>query len=148
MNKDRCTCGNEAVIIRETLNDDGSVSCITVCEECSSLESLRSTLLDEDFHSRMKVAMQNICMCGMNKREFETKRQLGCFKCTEKFAEAIEEIAEALYGGASYLGPETLDINTYKRQVLLKRIDDAVEKEDYELAARLRKELRSLEEGE
>ncbi len=89
--------------------------------------------------------------CGVTFREFQVKGQLGCAHDYTAFQNLLLPLIKSAHEGAEqHMGkvPPTAD-ETVRRQTRLLRLrrelQEAVEQEDYELAARLRDQIRTLE---
>jgi len=90
--------------------------------------------------------------CGMTFAVFREKSLLGCPNCYAAFESALVPLLERAHGGGTrHLGkvPSRADAGEQRYQHLLqmrKRLTQAVSSEDYELAARLRDEIRQAQE--
>lgn len=89
--------------------------------------------------------------CGMTFSTFREKSLLGCPDCYDAFEGPLSPMLERAHDGATHhVGkvPERAGISQ-QRQVQLarmrKKLDAAVEDEDYELAARLHEQIQKLE---
>ena len=88
--------------------------------------------------------------CGMTLDEFRRKGRLGCPDCYTTFGEQVGELLERVHGARRHQGRlpgvSNEDVDRLQRLADLRhRLDSAVREEDYEAAARLRDEIRSLE---
>lgn len=90
--------------------------------------------------------------CGMSFSEFRDKSLLGCPSCYAAFEAPLTSLLERAHeGGNHHIGkvPRRGGGASEQRQLQItrirKRLNDAVEAEDYELAAQLRDDLSSLE---
>ena len=92
--------------------------------------------------------------CGLTFGEFREAHLLGCPDCYKALEEPLEPLLVRNHENNSHhVGKVPRRAGAGEgRQVQLsrmrKRLDEAVESEDYELAARLRDDIGSLEEGE
>lgn len=98
--------------------------------------------------------------CGLQLEEFRRKGRLGCPQCYEAFAAHLGEVLERVHGARQHVGrlpgtdaanpaaPEDcLALEREKRLVdLRQKLEIAIREEAYENAARLRDELKQLEE--
>ncbi|NJL31761.1 MAG: excinuclease ABC subunit B [Phycisphaerales bacterium] len=90
--------------------------------------------------------------CGMTWAEFREHSLLGCPLCYTNFEEQLGPLLERAHEGATHhIGkvPRRAGADEHRQQRLLamrKRLAEAVAAEDYELAARLRDEIRQYEE--
>jgi len=93
------------------------------------------------------------CSCGFTYQEFMETGYLGCPKCYETFKELLQPtIRKVQHGNEIHRGmrplggiqmPNSQEI-TDPVELLRKRLEEAVLREEYELAAQLRDEIRAL----
>ena len=93
--------------------------------------------------------------CGLQFSEFRDKSLLGCAGCYSAFEAPLTALLERAHeGGNHHIGkvPRRGGGAGEQRQLQIsrirKRLDDAIEAEDYELAAQLRDDLADLEPSE
>jgi protein arginine kinase activator len=84
--------------------------------------------------------------------EFRKKGRLGCAKDYEVFGAHIGDLLERVHGARTHVGripgSSEADLERMKRLVELRsRLDVAIREEAYESAARLRDELKALEDA-
>lgn len=89
--------------------------------------------------------------CGMSLEEFRKKGRLGCARDYEVFKAHIGDLLERVHGARAHLGriPGTSEVELLRFQrmsELRQRLEAAVREEAYESAARLRDELKALEQ--
>lgn len=89
--------------------------------------------------------------CGMTFNKFKTGGRLGCDVCYQSFAKEVEVLLKNVQGSTRHEGkyPRRMGAGVInKRQVneLRSQLKKAVEEENYEEAARLRDEIRVLEQ--
>jgi protein arginine kinase activator len=91
--------------------------------------------------------------CGLTFAQFREHSLLGCSQCYKSFETSLAPLLERAHdGGTHHLGKVPRRAGSgEQRQLLLgrmrKRLDEAVAAEDYELAARLRDDIRRYEES-
>ncbi len=95
--------------------------------------------------------------CGLTFAEFREHSLMGCPQCYTAFRTPLAPLLERAHEGAAHhIGKsprrafaqgEDGERRQQQIMVLRKRLSDAVTNEDYELAARLRDEVRKFEEG-
>ncbi len=165
-------CGAPATV-HLTQIVDGKIHKVHFCEKCAAkskvaelpilkfTEMLAKTLAaggkDADSESRPEVASgkapNKVCpVCGMTDIVFDKNRLFGCPHCYETFSEEISEMLPKIQRGRDYRGDAgksvPADGNTEKSsdtESLKARLKEAVEKEDYGTAAKLRDALRERE---
>jgi len=87
--------------------------------------------------------------CGLSYTEFKAKGRLGCPACYDAFAPVLEPLLEKVHGKAEHAGraPRRLEsVLAARRRVaeLETQLQSAIQKEDYEGAAKLRDVIRDL----
>jgi protein arginine kinase activator len=87
--------------------------------------------------------------CGMNQSEFQGKGRLGCPACYETFSDTLDPLLLRMHNARSHVGrlpglDEEQLAEREHRSDLEAKLETAIREEDYESAARLRDELRSL----
>ncbi len=139
-----------------------------LCEECASDEpgmqvkassgahqpitELLSTFVK--MHSGGEIEGPDIkCeQCGLTYPQFHESSLLGCPQCYTAFESVLDSILQRAHeGGTHHLGkvPRRAGSSDEQRQLQLsrlrQRLDEAVEAEDYEMAANLRDEISQFE---
>jgi protein arginine kinase activator len=136
---------------------------VHLCEECANEQQQASGveimgLLSSAFAPVAKqagaAAGNALCPdCGLSYHEFRSRGRLGCPACYDTFRAALEPLLEKIHGGTQHMGkspdPAGASSHVQERELvaLRRRLQAAVKDENYELAARLRDDLRTLEEG-
>jgi protein arginine kinase activator len=105
-------------------------------------------------HSGSATAPELLCeACGLSFSEFREHSLMGCPQCYVAFEAPLGSLLERAHEGATHhVGkvPRRAGASEHRQQQLMrmrKRLDQAVASEDYELAAKLRDEIRRFEEG-
>jgi protein arginine kinase activator len=89
--------------------------------------------------------------CGLTLRKFKETGRLGCPQCWTAFEPQLEKLVRRVHGalhhaGKTYLPPDPTASDRVKRlEGLRRKLDRAVELEDFESAAELRDRIRTLE---
>jgi protein arginine kinase activator len=91
-------------------------------------------------------------LCGMKFAEFRNSGRLGCPNDYQEFREELTPLLENIHGETRHCGktPRRLPQNKQTQSELIQlrnRLKQAITKEDYEEAARLRDRIRTLEES-
>jgi protein arginine kinase activator len=93
--------------------------------------------------------------CGLTPQDFKIKGRLGCPRCYEAFRGELVPLLQRVHEAATHRGRlpgraaaavPTVDPDNLAD--LRRRLEDAVRKERYEEAAKLRDDLRKIERGE
>ena len=131
-----------------------------LCEDCAREEgvALKAQINLQDVLSGMLEAHQAAgeeagltCPdCGMTYGEFRSQGRLGCPHDYEIFAEPLQEVLEKVHGATEHLGKmpkrSGADERAQRELMQMRRdLQDAVEREDYEEAARLRDSIQEKE---
>ena len=92
--------------------------------------------------------------CGLTFAQFRESSLLGCPQCYEAFETPLSPLLERAHeGGTHHVGkvPHRAGTGEQRQAQLMrmrKQLDEAVADEDYELAARLRDDIRRLDEDD
>lgn len=98
----------------------------------------------------------NRLVCDMCKTDFDTfskTGKLGCSKCYEVFEEYLDAPLKRIHGSSKHIGksPKRIKNEQPKQnpiEALKSQLADAIKKEDFESAAKLRDEIRAIEGGD
>jgi protein arginine kinase activator len=87
--------------------------------------------------------------CGFSQTDFKKSGRLGCPECYRAFAEGLAGLLKTMHKGTRHTGkaPEALRAsreNADRLKALQKKLNKAVEAEDFEQAAALRDEIRQI----
>jgi protein arginine kinase activator len=87
--------------------------------------------------------------CGFSQADFKKSGRLGCPECYRTFAEGLSGLLKTMHKGTRHVGkaPEALRQtrdNIDRLKQLQKKLTKAVEDENYEAAAALRDEIKTL----
>ena len=153
--------GNQAVVhLTQVVNNEMTV--VHLCDSCASQKGLDTSPGPvsplSDFIAQMGGAPPRpsgpevACpFCGLGYAEFREQGRLGCPECWTTFQRPLEKLVRRIHGSSSHLGKVYLppDPSATERQRrmegLRNRLERAVEAEDFERAADLRDQIRSLE---
>ena len=133
------------VCAREYMDEDGdSVGDDPAAELAAKLEALVSGNDDE--------AQIRCTECGISFGEFREQGRLGCPNCYEDFRDELMPLLENIHEEATHKGKRPVRSpgqteDQYRLIQLRTEQREAIEREDYEAAARLRDEIATLEDG-
>jgi len=119
------------------------------------LSDLFSGFLGSSLHGQALPSPVRCALCGSSLDEIIRSSRVGCAHCYETFAGQLQPTLQRIHGALGHTGktPATDPAETLRRQKeqevarLRGEIATAVQAEDYEQAAKLRDEIRKLEEG-
>lgn len=137
---------------------------IYLCEQCAneiSPTELLSPFGFNDFISglfgaqvKQEAPVKLKCSnCGMEYQEFTKTSRVGCAQCYKAFELKLDPIIKRLHGNAEHHGKIPVRVSSNisvpnEIEKLKDRLNDAVKKEEYEEAAKIRDRIRSLEVGQ
>ena len=87
--------------------------------------------------------------CGFSQADFKKSGRLGCPECYQTFAEGLSGLLKSMHKGTRHVGkvPEALRKTREsgdRLKLLQKKLNKAIETEDFETAATLRDEIKAL----
>mgnify|MGYP000663438966 CR=1 FL=1 len=157
-------CGDRDAVIHFTEIQNNEVTQSHLCEECAAEKGLtpESGQLDfplTDFLAQMNASTEpeaderrrSCAYCGMDLAEFKKVGRLGCSHCYPTFERHLRTLLRRLHGGTQHVGkvylpPDPSAAELERRLMgLRRRLARAVDSEDFERAAKLRDQIRSLE---
>lgn len=159
-------CGKNHATLSITVTTGNGTNTRRLCPECvnklefnlvkgdiqSFLSSVLSVLGSE---KKAQSSPSLVCTgCGLTFAEFKHTGRLGCAQCYRDFAQQLKPSLQKIHGRVQHAGrtPKThlADPLHEKRQKigeLRKKMDDAVAAENFEEAACIRDELKTLSEA-
>lgn len=158
-----CNMTEATVHIKEVKNDQ--VTELHLCEKCAhdkgyrtmvaqGKSSLASQLIwmAESLYPEGAGALGNVrcSRCGLSYSEFVQMGRLGCEVCYRDFEKQLKQVLRRIHGSVRHVGKAPgkegeLFEHRRKLQKLHEELERAVEREEYERAAVLRDEIRTLE---
>lgn len=168
VNPGRCDlCGGESAEVRYTEVDEGRVTKRTICRSCAHARGLLDeppqavAVLQKLLHAAIAPAAapepaaaepERACTgCGWSLAAFRRTGRLGCPECWTVFESQLLPVLRQVQPELQHVGkaPHTQALQAELRQRagdLRGELERAVRSEDYERAARLRDEIRVLEQ--
>jgi protein arginine kinase activator len=155
-------CGENEAILHVTKIENNQMNTYHLCEGCASARGLEpgagageyplTDFLEQVGRVTGAVSPAGPCpYCGMKLDEFKKLGRLGCPQCYVAFESHLSGLLRRLHGGAQHLGKVYLPPDPTRAQQqerlagLRRKLDRAVRTEDFERAAALRDQIRSLE---
>lgn len=158
-------CGKNQATVSITVTTGSGTSTRRLCPECMKKMELNLVKGDiQSFLSSVLSVLGNekkteeqpsvVCSsCGLSYAEFEHTGRLGCAQCYRDFANQLKPFLQKIHGRTQHAGrrpkafvPDPQDELNQRMNELRRQMDEAVAAENFEEAARLRDELRSLAE--
>lgn len=158
-----CICKEKEAKVHLTQIVGEKMQKVDLCEECAKHKgvndpagfSLADLLLGLGASQEMEQATggpEVKCPhCGFTQADFKKAGRLGCAECYVTFAEGLEGLLKSMHKGIKHIGKvptalqQTRDFSE-KLKTLQKRLDKAVAEEDFEQAAVVRDEIKSMKE--
>lgn len=146
-----CECGRgQGKYIVEELRDGQPVTRL-LCQACWEasrfFDEMEQYLAQsqEWLKAHLKQREDRCGLCGATRRELVESQRLGCAQCATTFEDIVAEWLRSAHGSMRYNGPRTLDLTSHKVKQLKAQLQQAITKEDYALAAKLRDQIAALE---
>ena len=169
------TCKKRTATVFYNENINGKVCSYSLCGECAAklhekgeIQDITSMIgsfadpfseLQDHFFSgffglpsQKSIHGEKKCPdCGSSYHEIASVGKVGCAKCYETFAEELARSIQSIHGTTCHTGavPSRQRAKLQRVEWIKKRkkdLQDAIRREDYEAAARLRDEIRELEQ--
>jgi protein arginine kinase activator len=147
-------CHKEEAVVFYTLVIGGKKIKLALCAKCAAKKGLLAIPLKKDLSpesllSGTSTDGDNIrCQrCGLTYREFTKNFKFGCGECYNSFRDRIIPLLRRIHGASQHTGKERKKLNQGAKKEkkileLKRRLKEAIEKERYEDAAKLRDEIK------
>jgi protein arginine kinase activator len=162
----RCdSCGKDEAAIQLTQVENNEMRVLHLCESCAAqrgvdVPSQPGNAPLADFLAQIGKGVSESpaggrCpSCGMTATQLRQTGRLGCTTCYEHYEEHLRSLLRRLHGGTKHVGKIVLPVDPNENdrnariQSLRRSLQRAVEAEDFEFAASIRDQLRTLEAAE
>ena len=157
-------CGSKDAVIHLTEIQNNEATICHLCEKCAAAKGLESDEEAPGFPLTGFLAQmggeesepyhggEDTCgFCGLTFADFRETGRLGCPHCYATFDAHLRGLLRRIHGGTQHVGkvylpPDPTATEREKRlEGLRRRLERAVASEDFERAAALRDEIRTLE---
>lgn len=158
-------CGSGDAVIQYTKIVQNEMTTEHLCEKCAASKGLESTpgptnfpltdflaQMGEDVEQGEEEMEDRACgFCGLTFSDFKETGRLGCPHCYATFEAYLRNLLRRIHGGTHHVGKVYLppDPSTTEREKRLeglrRKLQRAVDREDFERAAQLRDEIRALD---
>lgn len=171
---DKCKKNTAQVYYTENIN--GKETKYALCHECANemnksgelglkmpnlfgggifggdMGSLIGSILAPQRSARDNTEQKKCDLCGMSFSDLMNEGKAGCPRCYDTFGDELERTIAGIHGGVKHTGRIPAKYRarlaeSEKIEELKEKITAAVAEEDYETAARLRDEIRAIENG-
>jgi protein arginine kinase activator len=154
-----CLCKKKEATVHLTQIAEEKMQKVDLCEDCAKEKgvtegafSMADMLLGLGVAQELEEATGGVELkcpqCGFTQADFKKAGRLGCAHCYDTFAEGLEGLLKSMHKGVRHKGKVPLALRgsqglKEKIATLQKRLDKAVEDEDFEQAAQVRDEIRA-----
>lgn len=157
-------CDDREAMIHFTQIVNNEMTTVHLCESCAAEKGIEPVLTAgssplSDFLAQMgkgpapevTAGATQCAFCGTRMEDFRKTGRLGCSHCYVTFEPYLRTLLRRLHGGTQHVGKVYLppDPSAAERQEriagLKRKLDKAVASEDFERAAQIRDEIRTLE---
>jgi protein arginine kinase activator len=157
-------CGKKEATVQVTLQSKNQKVTLNLCQECADKRQFRNPLegvpfqLAEFLASMLsqaqtkkpsKEAEATCSECGMGFSDFAKSGRLGCGNCYLTFRSQLNDLLRKVHGNTQHRGkfPRTTEDvmkPLWEENKLQEELKKAIEQEDFERAAQLRDQIRTL----
>ncbi|MFI5231517.1 MAG: UvrB/UvrC motif-containing protein [Gemmatimonadales bacterium] len=156
-------CHERDAVLNLTRIVANAVTQVHLCEKCAAEQGIETTVsmpkhpLGDFLDAVQQQALQHpgdaaTCSnCGTSLKDFRASGRLGCALCYRAFEHSLRDLLRRVHGNAQHVGrryqvpnPALLERDA-SIGALRARLQQAVEREDFETAAALRDQIRTLE---
>ncbi len=159
-------CGSDKATFRLTQVVDDETRTVHLCEACAGEQGIHEASVPENFplsdllsglglaglsQEPAEKGPESCAFCGLTAREFRESGRLGCPQCWSSFEVHLRGLLRRVHGSTQHIGkvylPPDPSVSLLGKRLseLRRKLHRAVEMEDFERAAALRDEIRSLE---
>ena len=158
-------CGKNQATVHLTEIIDDQMSELHLCEECAHHKSVQ---MQQQFgladllaglaefgqpKGAARVVNLKCSNCGLSYQDFKRIGRLGCGECYASFKKYLLPLLKKIHGSTQHLGksPYKMIPNAKKKIDLVElrmKLQRAIDREEFEEAARLRDKIREMEKNE
>jgi protein arginine kinase activator len=156
-----CVCKEKKATVHLTQITGDKMQKVDLCEECAKHKgvndpagfSLADLLLGLGASQELEQASGGVDVkcpkCGFTQADFKKAGRLGCSECYNTFSEGLEGLLKTMHKGTRHAGKVPVALqqsrdHVERLKVLRKKLDKAVEDENFEQAALLRDEIKQM----
>ncbi len=156
-----CICKEKNATVHLTQITGEKMQKVDLCEECAKTKgvndqtgfSLADLLLglgaSQELEQSAGGTEVKCPQCGFTHADFKKSGRLGCSECYVTFSEGLGSLLKTMHKGTRHVGkvPESLRTRrdlSEQLTALQKKLNKAIEAEDFEQAAQLRDQIKQL----
>ena len=156
-------CHEHASTVHLTeLDPTGTLQELHLCTQCVQARGVDlvsppplSALTDQGTEAPPEPSTHRACpVCGLSMVDYRQSNLLGCSACIAAFGQPFLDLVAKYHGADRHAGRLPVAVEgarptgrSTRRSGVLRQLQEAVQVEDYDAAARLRDQLKSLDEG-
>lgn len=157
-------CQQREANVQITKTVNGEMTKLYLCDQCAQKAQevnlvFHPGIIPEflqalfDFTSTPQSPKEESCpQCGRTLSEITQAGKLGCSACYQKFESQLEPLLRKIHGGGRHVGKIPMRQGTAIRekveiQKLKEKLQQLVQKEEFEAAATVRDQIRQLEQN-
>ena len=156
-------CQERDAVVHLTQIVENAVTQVHLCEQCAAERGIETNVslpkhpLGDFLQAAQQQALQHpgdaarCSYCGTSLGDFRSSGRLGCARCYGAFEQSLKDLLRRVHGSATHVGRRyagadapALD-RTATLTELRGRLADAIKSEEFELAASLRDQIRTME---
>lgn len=151
-------CGTNLASLHLSQNINGKKAEIHVCKNCAEQMGYlgADNIFSTDFFNLLtpNIAGHARCPgCGETYEEYKATKRIGCQQCYSHFAGFLEPVLKRVHGSALHTGKLPKKVSGALRQKrelehLRRQLQEAIQNENFEEAARLRDKIRAYSGGD
>lgn len=156
-------CRERDAVLNLTQIQNNAVTQVHLCEKCAAERGIETTVsapkhpLGDFLQAVQQQALQlpgdaaRCAYCGTSLRDFRASGRLGCAHCYGAFEQSLRDLLRRVHGSAKHVGRryDVPDPGSLERGATLSelrtRLQQAIQSEEFETAATLRDQIRTLE---
>jgi len=160
------SCGDAGAVVHLTEVVSNETKTTHLCERCAAEKGLQTQISSKNLHVADFLAKMGgdeplspgtphedlTCpFCGLSTADFKDVGRLGCPQCYPTFEGYLRGLLRRIHGGTQHVGkvylPPDPSISEKEKQLeaLRRKLERAIDTEDFERAAELRDQIRVLE---
>ena len=156
-------CHERDAVLNLTQIVENAVTQLHLCEKCAAARGIETTVsmpkhpLGDFLQAVQQQALElpgdavRCSYCGTSLRDFRASGRLGCAQCYGAFEQSLRDLLRRVHGSAKHVGrrydvpnPALLERDAALGE-LRERLQQAIRSEEFETAATLRDQIRTLE---
>jgi protein arginine kinase activator len=156
-------CHEQDAVLNLTQIVENAVTQLHLCEKCAAARGIETTVsmpkhpLGDFLQAVQQQALEvpgdavRCAYCGTSLRDFRASGRLGCAQCYGAFEQSLRDLLRRVHGSAKHVGrrydvpnPTLLERDASLGE-LRERLQQAIRSEEFETAAALRDQIRTLE---